>query len=96
MPTQQTYAAAVLARHPEIRDIVERSDEFRSWKDRLPSVVVDGVRYYVHGGDQLQDEDQLALDWTRRKGLLTENALASEDRAAATELPPDVETVALK
>ena len=96
MADQENFARTVLARYPEMWETVLGSDEFRGWKERLPSVVVDGTRYYIREGDLLQDEDELALDWARRTGLLTDAAVAAIDREVEARLPPDVETVSIK
>ena len=66
----ETWESRILNSHAEVREAVSGSEDFRAWKDRLPSVVVDGVRYYVRGGDMLRDEDQLIFEWALRAGLL--------------------------
>ena len=96
MANPETFARTVLARHPEVQETVLGSDEFRAWKERLPSVVVDDRKYYIRGGDQLQDEDQLVLDWAHRTGLLTDAAVTAHDQGAEAKLPPDVVTVPIK
>jgi hypothetical protein len=63
---ERTYEAQILDNNPEVRTAVSESEEFRAWKEDLPTVDVDQVTYYVRGGDMLKDEDQIMLEWTRR------------------------------
>lgn len=69
-PDDRTWESRILDEHPEVREAVAGSEEFQSWKDQLPSLVVDGVSYRIRGGDQLKDEDQLIFEWALRTGLL--------------------------
>jgi len=96
MPNSETFARTVLARHAEVRETVLGSDEFRTWQRDLPSVVVDGRQYYIRGGDQLQDEDQLVVDWAHRTGLLSDTDVSAHDRDAEAMLPPGVVTVPIE
>lgn len=63
---EKTYEAQLLDQSPQVRAVVSDSEEFRAWKENLPSVVVDQVEYYVRGGDMLKDEDQIVYEWARR------------------------------
>jgi len=63
---ERTYEAQILDNNPEVRTAVSESEEFRAWKEELPTVDVDQVTYYVRGGDMLKDEDQIMLEWARR------------------------------
>lgn len=67
---EKTREAQYLEAHPDVRRRVAGSQEFQAWKDQLPSVVVDDVRYYIRGGDMLRDEDQLIYEWAERTGVL--------------------------
>jgi hypothetical protein len=69
---ERSYEAQILDNNPEVRAAVSESEAFRAWKEDLPTVNVDQVRYYVRGGDMLKDEDQIMLEWARRfrPGLL--------------------------
>jgi hypothetical protein len=69
---ERTYEAQILDSNPEVRAAVSESEKFRAWKENLPTVDVDEVKYYVRGGDMLKDEDQIMLEWARRfrPGLL--------------------------
>jgi hypothetical protein len=80
MPDQSdnTWESAILEGRPQVREAVLESEDFRVWKDQLPSVVVDGARYYIRGGDMLKDEDQLIFEWALRKGLLPNGFNSSE------------------
>ena len=73
---EKTWESTILDRHPDIRTAVFGSADFQAWKSTLPSVIVDAVRYYIRGGDMLKDEDQLALEWAYRSGLLPEGSLS--------------------
>jgi hypothetical protein len=76
--SEKTFESKILDRHEEVRREVVSSDEFHSWKEDLPTVVVDDVTYYIRGGDMLKDEDQVVFEWARRTGLLTDDDLARE------------------
>jgi hypothetical protein len=92
---QRTFEEEVLARRPDVRRSVLGSDEFRAWKDGLPTVEVDGGRLYVRGGDMLQDEAQLVYDWAHRTGQLTDADVdaAAREHWAATSPSSDLELV---
>lgn len=74
MPEQEedekTIESALLDQHPDVRARVLASGEFHAWKEAMPSVVVDDVRYYIRGGDMLRDLDQLVVEWAHGTGLL--------------------------
>jgi hypothetical protein len=70
--SDKTWESRILDRHPEVREAVAGSKDFHAWKDQLPSVVVDGIRYYVRGCDMLRDEDQLIFEWALQARLLPE------------------------
>ena len=52
--------------HPQVKATVSALPEFQEWVRTLPQVVVDGVKYYIRGGDMLKDSDQVLWEWTRR------------------------------
>jgi len=60
----------LLVNYPEVRNAVLASAEFIAWRERLASVVVDDVKYYIRGGDMLKDEDQIVVEWARKTRLL--------------------------
>jgi hypothetical protein len=68
----KSWESRILERDPGVREAVLASNDFHAWKDLLPSVFVDDVRYYIRGGDMLRDEDQLIFEWAVRTGLLPE------------------------
>jgi hypothetical protein len=70
--SDKTWESRILDRHAEVRKAVLGSEDFHVWKDRQRSVVVDGIRYYIRGGDMLVDEDQLIFEWALRARLLPE------------------------
>jgi len=70
--SDETWESRILDRHAEVREAVLGAKDFHAWKDQLPSVVVDGVRYYIRGGDMLMDEDQLIFEWALQTKLLPE------------------------
>ncbi len=70
--SDKTWESQILDSHAGVREAVLGSEDFYDWKDQLPSVVVDDVRYYVRGGDMIMDEDQLIFEWALRARLLPE------------------------
>jgi hypothetical protein len=77
-----SFASRFFARHPEVRARIAATGEFAAVRERLPTVDVDGQQYYVVGGDMLRDEDEIALDWAREHGLVTQEEV---DRLHAEE-----------
>lgn len=61
--SEKTHEAVVLDQHPGLRDHVAGLEEFIAWRDALPVVEVDGETFYVVGGDQLKDHDQISVAW---------------------------------
>lgn len=80
-PNETTFATRFLDHHPEVRTAVSNSEDFVTWRDKFPSVIVDGVKYYVRGGDMLQEEDELIFEWARQSGLITEDSINREREA---------------
>jgi len=70
--SDKSWESTILDRHPEVRKVVLESKDFYAWKEQQRSVVVDGVQYYIRGGDMLMDEDQLIFEWALRARLLPE------------------------
>jgi hypothetical protein len=68
--SDKTWESTILDRHAEVRKAVLESKDFYAWKDQQRSVVVDGIRYYIRGGDMLMDEDQLIFEWALQKSTL--------------------------
>jgi hypothetical protein len=62
----KTRESQLLAQHPGLREQVESLPEFLIWRSALPKVEVDDELFYVVGGDQLKDQDQIIIEWTRR------------------------------
>jgi hypothetical protein len=54
-----------LEEFPGIRKIVESIPEYVEWRDRLKMVQVDGEVFFVIGGDQLMDNDEILIEWIR-------------------------------
>lgn len=67
---EKTLESSILDRNPDIRAKVLGSKGFQDWKDNLPCLVVDAVKYYIRGGDMLRDEDQVIFEWAHRTGLV--------------------------
>ena len=61
-----TPEAALLDRHPGVREHVVGLTEFRVWRDTFPMVTIDEETLYVVGGDQLKDHDQLIVAWVNQ------------------------------
>lgn len=53
----------LLNRHPGMRERVAALPDFVSWRDAMPTVEVDGEMFYIVGGDQLRDHDQIVVAW---------------------------------
>ncbi len=70
--SEKTFESRVLDRNPEVRIAILATKEFHDWKDTLPSVIIDDIKYYIRGGDMLKDEDQVIFEWAHRSGLLPE------------------------
>lgn len=68
----ESFATRFFTRHPEIKARVMASDEFAAWRDRFRTVTVDDKSYHVVGGDMLRDSDEMALDWARQHGLVSQ------------------------
>jgi hypothetical protein len=79
-PHSTSFAARFLQRRPELRAKVLASSDFQAWRSQFKTVVVDGVTYYVVGGDMLKDEDELILEWARRSGMVSEDAIIQQHR----------------
>jgi hypothetical protein len=80
---EDTPEHALLEGHPAARQLIESSTEFLAWRDALPTVEVDGDTFWVVGGDQLKDRDQITVAWARqfRPGLL-EGRTQDDERGA--------------
>lgn len=76
MDEAQTFAAKVLAGLPELRRTVAASDAFRGWRDEHKSYTDGETRFWLVGGDQSRDEDEMMLEWARREGLVDAAALS--------------------
>lgn len=58
-----TSEANLLSRHPGARECLATLQDFIAWRDALPIVEVDNETFYVVGGDQLKDHDQISVAW---------------------------------
>ena len=58
-----SFAARVLAWLPTVREKTLNDSEFQAWLRPYETVVIDGTKFYVVGGDTLRDIDQMILDW---------------------------------
>lgn len=69
---EETSERRLLEENPGIRELIESLPEFRAWRDARPMVDVDGEIFWVVGGDQLKDNDQIIVEWARQyqPGLL--------------------------
>lgn len=63
---ERTSEAELLDRNPGVRELVAGLPEFIAWRDALPVVEVDGETFYVVGGDQLKDHDQVSVAWVNQ------------------------------
>lgn len=90
---EQTFERTLLDRRPEVRDEVVKSEAFQNWKRQMRTVDIAGTRFYVRGGDMLQDENQVALDWAYQRGLLSEADVeaAAREHAATIAASEDIE-----
>jgi hypothetical protein len=70
-----SFAARFLRQAPGIRDRVLASHEFTEWLKPSKSVVIDGNKFYIVGGDMLKDEDEMILNWARKQGLVDQETL---------------------
>jgi hypothetical protein len=70
-----SFAARFLSLHPELRERVQKDKAFRNWLGQFRTVTVDDEAYFVVGGDQLRDRDELVLEWARRHQLVTESEI---------------------
>jgi hypothetical protein len=80
-----SFASRFFKRHPDVKARVMASPAFESWREGYKTVDVDGQPYSVVGGDMLRDPDEMALDWAREQGLVSQEQVdrlhAEEDRA---------------
>jgi hypothetical protein len=74
MNDESTAESRLLDAHPGLRERVGALPEFAAWRRGLRNLVVDGEKFYVIGGDQLKDPDQVIVVWIRlfRPDLLRE------------------------
>ena len=85
--SNQTLESQELESRPEIREQVEKSPEFQSWRDELPTLDIDGERFYLPWGDIPMDVDQIVYHWARSHGLLASTE-SSEDGQPEAPVPP--------
>jgi hypothetical protein len=72
---EASFATRFFRRRPELLDRVLGSAEFAAWLSRYKTVVVDGVTYFIVGGDTLRDHDEMALTWARQSGVVSEEEI---------------------
>ncbi len=65
----QSYAAQMLNDNAALRTKVEHSEEFAALRDQRPTIEVDGETLYIVEGDEVKDEDQLAIYALERETL---------------------------
>ena len=63
---EPTAESTLLNHHPGLREKVAMMADFIAWRQELPVVEVDGETFYVVGGDQLKDHDQIIVAWTNQ------------------------------
>ena len=61
-----TRESALLNRNPGLRERVTALSDFIAWRGALPVVEVDNETFYVVGGDQLKDHDQVIVAWANQ------------------------------
>ena len=76
MGDDQTFAAKVLAALPEVRAKADASEAFKRWRDGHKSYNDGESTYWLVGGDQSRDADEMMLDWARLEGLVDAAALS--------------------
>jgi len=59
----------LLDEHPELHDLINKSDRFSTLKSKLRKTVVDGQTFYIAEGDLLLDEDQLGVYAAQKDAL---------------------------
>lgn len=64
---RRTPESRLLDQHPGVRELIESLPEFITWRGTLPVVVVDHESFYVFGGDQLREDDQIIVEWVRQR-----------------------------
>jgi hypothetical protein len=79
---EASFATRFFRRRPKLLGRILGSAEFAAWLGRHKTVVVDGILYFVVGGDMLRDRDEMALVWARRSGAVGEEEI---DRAQREE-----------
>jgi len=83
---EKTFETKFLDKYPSIRQVVNKSPEFLTWKNQLPIILIDGIKFYLIGGsgsigaDQQKEEDELIYSWARKNGIVSE---ADIDRFAS-------------
>lgn len=70
-----SFAARFFAQHADLRERIQKDEAFRNWLSHFRTVNVDEETYFIVGGDQLRDEDELVLEWARRHQLVTEDEI---------------------
>lgn len=70
-----SFAAKFFQHRPDLRGEIDNSTHFQEWKNRFRTVIVDNIPYFVVGGDMLKDEDELALDFAREFGIVSDDLL---------------------
>jgi hypothetical protein len=63
---EQTPEHHLLEDNPGTRELIESLPEFHAWRSALPVVEVDGDTFWVVGGDQLKDNEQVIVAWMRQ------------------------------
>ena len=86
--SNETLESQELEARPEIREQVESSSEFQAWRDELPTLDIDGERFFLPWGDVPMDADQIVYHWARSHGLLA-GAESSHDRGPRKVNPSD-------
>jgi hypothetical protein len=72
---EASFATRFFRRRPDLLGRVLGSAEFGAWLGRHKAVVVDGITYFVVGGDMLRDRDEMALTWARRNAVVSEEEI---------------------
>ncbi|MXP65875.1 hypothetical protein E0493_21215 [Roseomonas sp. M0104] len=71
-----TPETVLLNRNPGLRERVVSRPDFAAWRSKLPVVEIDEETFFVIGGDQLKDQDQIIVAWINqfRPSLLSNSS----------------------
>lgn len=82
---ERTPEGKFLARRPDVRHLVSEDAKFHEWRDSIKKVVVDDEKFYIRGGDQLVDDDQLVFEWAFNAGVISPEEVSRLDEGESEE-----------